>query len=65
MGSANYIKENYGYGFEIDVRIKPFEQKKLYKIIQNLGMKKNYKITSINEAKEILEKIKKKDIVII
>jgi ABC-type multidrug transport system ATPase subunit len=59
MGTANYIKENYGYGFEIDVRIKPFEQKKLYKIIQNLNLKRNYKITSIDEAKEILKKINK------
>ena len=59
MGTANYIKENYGYGFEIDVRIKPFEQKKLYEIIQNLGLKRNHKITSIQEAEEILKKIKK------
>jgi ATP-binding cassette subfamily A (ABC1) protein 3 len=59
MGSANYIKENYGYGFEIDVRIKPFEQKKLYQIIENLGLKRNYKITSIDEAKEILIKMNK------
>ena len=59
MGSVNYIKENYGYGFEIDVRIKPFEQKKLYQIIENLGLKRNYKITSIDEAKEILIKINK------
>ena len=60
MGTANYIKENYGYGFEIDVRIKPIEQKKLYGMIQNLGLKRNHKITSIEEAKEILKKIKKK-----
>ena len=59
MGSANYIKENYGYGFEIDVRIKPFEQKELYNIIQNLGLKRNHKIYSIDEAKEILSKIHK------
>ena len=59
MGSANYIKETYGYGFEIDVRIKPFEQKDLYDIIQNLGLKRNHKVTSIDEAKEILVKIKK------
>ena len=59
MGSANYIKENYGYGFEIDVRIKPFEQKELYDIIQNLGLKRNHKINSIDEAKEILVKINK------
>ena len=59
MGTANYIKENYGYGFEIDVRIKPFEQHKLYQIIQNLGVKRNHKITSIEEAKQILKKIRK------
>ena len=59
MGTANYIKENYGYGFEIDVRIKPFEQDKLYQIIQNLGVKRNHKITSIDEAKKILKKIRK------
>ena len=61
MGTANYIKENYGYGFEIDVRIKPFEQKKLYQIIQNLGLKRNHKISSIDDAKEILKKIKKQN----
>jgi ATP-binding cassette subfamily A (ABC1) protein 3 len=59
MGTSNYIKENYGFGFEIDVRIKPFEQKKLNEIIQNLGLKRNYKITSIEEAKNILRKIRK------
>ena len=59
MGTSNYIKEKYGYGFEIDVRIKPFEQQKLYEIIQNLGLKKNHKVNSIEEAKEILRKIKK------
>ena len=59
MGTANYIKETYGYGFEIDVRIKPFEQDKLYQIIQNLGVKRNHKITSIDEAKKILKKIRK------
>ena len=59
MGTSNYIKENYGYGFEIDVRIKPIEQKQFNEIIQNLGLKRNHKINSIEEAKEILNKIKK------
>ena len=59
MGTANYIKDTYGYGYEIDVRIKPFEQQKLFGIIQKLGLKRNYKVSSINEAKEILKKIKK------
>ena len=61
MGTSNYIKENCGYGFEIDVRIKPFEQKKLNEIIHYLGLKINHKIKSIQEAKEILNKIKRKD----
>ena len=59
MGTANYIKETYGYGFEIDVRIKPFDQNKLSQIIQNLGLKRNYKITSLEEANNILKKFKK------
>ena len=59
MGTANYIKETYGYGYEIDVRIKPYEQKTLFEIIEKLGLKKNHKVTSIDEAKDILNKINK------
>ena len=59
LGTSNYIKETYGYGYEIDIRIKPFEQSKLNEILENLGLKRNYKILSLDEAKDILKRINK------
>ena len=59
LGTSNYIKETYGYGYEIDIRIKPFEQSKLNEIIEKLGLKRNYKILTLDEVKEILKKINK------
>ena len=59
LGTSNYIKETYGYGYEIDIRIKPFEQTKLNEIIEKLGLKRNYKILTLDEAKDILKKINK------
>ena len=47
LGSSNYIKETYGYGYEIDIRIKPFEQSKFNEIIEKLGLKRNYKILTL------------------
>jgi ATP-binding cassette subfamily A (ABC1) protein 3 len=48
LGTSNYIKETYGYGYEIDIRIKPFEQSKLNEIIEKLGLKRNYKILTLD-----------------
>ena len=59
MGTSNYIKETYGYGYEIDLRIKPFEQKELDGIIEKLGVKRSHKIKTLEEVKKILTKIKK------
>ena len=59
LGTSNYIKETYGYGYEIDIRIKPLEQEKLNLILEELGMKRNHKIKTMDEVKEILSKIKK------
>ena len=59
LGTSNYIKETYGYGYDIDVRIKPFEQEKMSEIINNLGLKRNHKIVTLEEVKDILKKIKK------
>ena len=61
LGTSNYIKETYGYGYEIDIRIKPFEQSKLNEIIEKLGLKRNYKILTLDEAKDILKKINKEN----
>ena len=59
MGTSNYIKENYGYGYEIDMRIKPFEQKELDGIIEKLGVKRSHKIRTLEEVKNILTNINK------
>ena len=59
LGTSNYIKETYGYGYDIDVRIKPLEQGKLNEIVKKLGLKRNHKVQSLEEAKDILIKIKK------
>ena len=59
LGTANQIKENYGYGFEIDVRIKPLPQEKMNQLLTQLKLKKSHKINSISEAKEILSKLNK------
>ena len=59
LGTSNYIKETYGYGYDIDIRIKPMEQNVLYGMIEGLGLKRNYKIYKMDEVKEILTKIKK------
>ena len=61
LGSSNYIKETYGYGYDINVRIKPFEQEKMNEILKNLGLKRYYKIKSLDEVKDILKKINKKN----
>ncbi len=59
LGTANYIKETYGYGFEIDVRIKPIQQEKIEEIIKMLHLTKNYKVRTLDEAKQILSKLSK------
>ena len=62
LGTSNYIKSTYGYGYEIDIRIKPFEENKLKEIIVNLGLRRNHKILSLDEVKDILKKIEKEKI---
>ena len=61
LGTSNYIKETYGYGYDIDIRIKPMDQHVLYEMIENLGLKRNYKIHKLDEVKEILRKIQKEN----
>jgi ATP-binding cassette subfamily A (ABC1) protein 3 len=58
LGSSNEIKEKYGYGYEIDVRIKPLSQEKLQELYTQLGVNKHQKVT-LTTVKEYLEKIGK------
>jgi len=59
LGTSNYIKETYGYGYDIDIRIKPIEQHKMNDIIKNLGLKRNHKLHTLDDVKDILKRINK------
>jgi ATP-binding cassette subfamily A (ABC1) protein 3 len=56
LGSSNEIKERYGYGYEIDVRIKPLAQEQLDIVYSALGVDKHHKVT-IAQVSEILRKL--------
>ena len=57
LGKANEIKDKYGYGFEIEVRIKPLAENILEKILEKFNIEKNMKINEENIG-QILFKIK-------
>ena len=59
LGTCNYVKETYGYGYDIDIRIKPMEQNELYTTIKGLNLKRNHKIRTLEEVQDILTKIGK------
>ena len=61
LGTSNYIKETYGFGYDIDIRIKPLEQQKMNNIIKKLNLKKNYKIKTLQKVKKILKEINKEN----
>ena len=48
LGKANQIKEKYGYGYEIDVRIKPIPEGVLNEILISHDLDKNIKVNSQN-----------------
>ena len=48
LGKAGQIKEKYGYGYEIEVRIKPLSEIKFEKIIKENNLDKNMKINFKN-----------------
>ena len=58
LGKAGQIKEKYGYGYEIEVRIKPLSEKNFEKTLQDKNLDKNMKITlkNISEVLKILDK---------
>ena len=62
LGRASQIKEKYGYGYEIEVRIKPLSEKKFEKIINDNSLDKNMKINFEN-INEILKKINKSNFI--
>ena len=59
LGTCNYIKETYGYGYDLDIRIKPMEQNELYGMIKSLNLKRSYKVRTLDEVHTILATIGK------
>ncbi len=58
LGSSNEIKDTYGYGFEVDIRIKPLTKDEINEILNKYNLDKNLKI-NLDNIKENLEKIEK------
>ena len=58
LGKANEIKEKYGYGYEIEVRIKPLSETKFEKTLKEHNLDKNMNINSenINDVLKALDK---------
>ena len=48
LGKAGQIKEKYGYGYEIEVRIKPLSETQFEKIIRDYKLDKNMKVNIKN-----------------
>lgn len=61
LGTAQGIKEKYGYGYEIDVRITPLSKRKLRNIYDSLKISKKENITMEN-FKEFLSKLEKEEL---
>ena len=62
LGKTGEIKEKYGYGYEIEVRIKPLSEKKFEKIINEKNLDKNMKI-NMEKINDILKKIDKSNFI--
>ena len=58
LGRAGQIKEKYGYGYEIEVRIKPLSEEKFERILKQKNLNKDLKITFQN-INQILQDIDK------
>ena len=56
LGSAQYIKDKYGYGFEIDIRIMPYPENEFEELIKNAGLSKDL-IVSQDNVLDILQKL--------
>ena len=61
LGKAGEIKDKYGYGYEIEVRIKPLSEKKFEEILNN-QFDKNMKI-NMDNIEEILTKLERKNFI--
>ena len=62
LGKAGEIKEKYGYGYEIEVRIKPIPETLFEKVISENNFDKNMKI-NLENINTVLQKINKKQFI--
>ena len=62
LGSSNDIKEKYGYGFEINIRLKPVNNEKMDIILKKYNFDVNYKVTNVNIVQS-LEMLNKKNFI--
>ena len=58
LGKAHEIKEKYGYGYEIDVRIKPINQINQEEILEKYNLEKNLMV-SMDNAENIFNTMNK------
>ena len=58
LGSSTEIKEKYGYGFEIDIRIKPMKENEVNRILKTNHIENDFIVTDGN-IRETLKKCKK------
>ena len=54
LGKANQIKERYGYGYEVEVRIKPLSETIFEKILEEKNLDKNIKVNFRNIEKILI-----------
>ena len=59
LGSANEIKEKYGYGYEIEIRIKTLKKEEMDKVLEMYNFDKKIEVNEKN-INEILKKLIKK-----
>ena len=58
LGSSTEIKEKYGYGFEIDIRIKPMKESEINRYLGSKHIEKDFIVTDGN-IRETLSKCNK------
>ena len=58
MGKANEIKEKYGYGYELNLRIKPMTDEQQNEIYQKYGVDKNLtvKLENLDDVLKLIHK---------
>ena len=62
MGSTTEIKEKYGYGFEVDIRIKPMKEEEIHRFLDAKHIERDFIVTDGN-IKETLIKCGKDNFV--